>query len=304
MSTELAAPQLNLPERGVSAQIYRVINSSQKSQLRRALRCRAFVILVASLAAMLLEGCTGKPSEVALQRAVPPSTDHFARQFIDAIRRCDTAIVGRILSPTFARVPHVLDTLSRFPQEFAPGMPDTTRLVGATVSTNAFGSNPVTTTVLSYELHSPGGWSFIRVALTEELGVRMVDGISVQRMPASLEQTYAFDLRGAGALQWCIAVMALTVALFSIFTAIQVARTPMPHHWFWALGALLGIGRFDLAWPTGTMNFVPDTVMLIAVSVAHPSLAAPWIVSFSIPVGAMIAYDRRRRALLFQSGQL
>jgi hypothetical protein len=114
----------------------------------------------------------------------------------------------------------------------------------------------------------------------------------------------AFSLRGKSATHYVTLGLAVLFALGSVAAAGLVARTPMRRRWLWALVALVGAGTFQLDWTTGATRIVPFNVLLLSSSVMRPGAYASWVVSFAFPVGAMLALQRRRRALRSASARL
>ena len=85
--------------------------------------------------------------------------------------------------------------------------------------------------------------------------------------------------------------------MFSLGTATQVARTPMPWRWWWAFVALLGAGTLVLNWTTGEVFMKGLNIQLFGVGFTRQGLAGPWVLSVAFPAGALVALERRRRFL-------
>ena len=239
---------------------------------------------------LLLSACsTGS----LLRTIVPPETDRFARTFIEQLRRGDTTAV-RSLSPRLAQDSASRDSLVALSRYFAPGVPDTMEVVSAQIQSGA----GVTARAIGYQLHAPGGWTRVELLiLADEQGYRYIDGVHVARMPASMQQMNAFVLRGKGPVQLLFLLLTLGVVTFSLFAAIRVARTPMPKRWWWAFVATLGAGKLVLNWTTGEIFSSPLSVQLLGAEIVRQGLAGPWLLAVSLPIGAIIALQRRREAL-------
>jgi hypothetical protein len=57
---------------------------------------------------------------------------------------------------------------------------------------------------------------------------------------------------------------------------------------------LFGVGNFALDWTTGEWQFAPLHVHLLSASVSA-NLYGPWVLSVSVPLGALLFLWRRRR---------
>jgi hypothetical protein len=97
-----------------------------------------------------------------------------------------------------------------------------------------------------------------------------------------------------------VLLAAVAVAAFALWTAVVVARTPMPKRWGWAAIALLGVGQLAINWTTGETTATIFAVPLPGASMARNSLTGPWMIAVSFPVGAILALLRRHRALRVQ----
>jgi hypothetical protein len=106
------------------------------------------------------------------------------------------------------------------------------------------------------------------------------------------------NLDGRRAAVFCMTVV---MAVFALWAAVVVARTPMPKRWGWAAIALLGVGELALNWTTGEVTTSLLAFPLPGASMTRSSLAGPWMVVVSFPVGAIIALLKRDRAQRMQN---
>jgi hypothetical protein len=244
-------------------------------------------------AAWLLVTLAGCSSTAAVRRLLPPEADGFGRAFLEHLRNGDTVQAARVLSPRLALMPGTTDSLLRLGREFAPGTPDGAEIIGVQVHRQG----GVTRRLVTYELHSGGGWTAVDLVLAEELGLRYVDAVNVTRLPASARETNALTFARAGPAHYLTLLLALLSAGYALAAVVRVARTPMRHRWWWAALALVGAGQLGVVWTTGEVFTSAVRVQLFPVSFARFGLAGPWILTVAFPAGAMVALQRRRRAL-------
>jgi hypothetical protein len=102
------------------------------------------------------------------------------------------------------------------------------------------------------------------------------------------------NLGRAQALMLCTAIV---VVGFTLWTAVLIARTEMPHRWGWVVVALLGIGKVAINWTTGEMGTTLFSLPLFGGSISRSGAIGPWIVAFTFPLGAIMALYRRSRVL-------
>ena len=228
----------------------------------------------------------------------PIADDRFARQAlkdlqngqVDGVRaRVDSVSTahGQPLTPLLALIADSLRT-------FGP-IDSTTKLIGWNVV------NGVTYYAgLSYELSGGRGahrWGIVTVDVRGRDTLKRIIGLGVSSIPEPLEKANRFTLRGKSAAHYLTLLLAFVCVLCSVTAAVKVGRTPMPHRWFWTLVALVGFGTFQLDWSSGAWHLALIHLQLLSAGFRKMGPYAPWLVSFSLPLGAAIALDRRRRAL-------
>jgi len=138
----------------------------------------------------------------------------------------------------------------------------------------------------------------VSVLVLEEFDMLFVDGVGVRRVPASLRTINAFTLEGKTPAHLLMLTLLIAVPTFSLIVAVLVLQTSMRRRWLWAALALLGAGKFGFNWTTGQTFNQTISVQLLGAGVYRGGLAGPWLLFVSFPAGALIALDRRRRAIV------
>jgi hypothetical protein len=169
---------------------------------------------------------------------------------------------------------------------------DSVVLMGA----NRFSSSASTRLTLSYEMHSERGWLAAAVTTLDSAGSWALLGVNAETLRGELRDVNAFDMSGRGLTQWAGLALVGLCAIFTLGVAVFLAtRSRYPKRWRWVLASLVGVGAVSINWTTGDVGSRLFTVQLLAASAVRPSEFAPWILSFSFPVGAIVALDRYRR---------
>jgi hypothetical protein len=241
-----------------------------------------------ALSTMALYGCS---QEDAMRRFTPADADARARSYLalftvgradSAAARLLPALQGPEADRQLARIATLLDA-----QRF-----DSTHAIGA--NTNTF--NGVRHVNMTYELHTGRGWMVGNVATVDSAGGWYVEGVSVTPIDRPLEETTRFTLHGKSAVHYLWLALAIIAPVISIGAAVWIAtRRKMPRRGRWVLASLIGVGGFSLNWTTGETFVRIVHVQLGAGGVMRAGLAAPWILTFSLPIGALLALDRYRR---------
>ena len=243
--------------------------------------------ILGAAAAMLVIACNQADM---MRRFTPADADARARGYLALLRRgqVDSAMVR--LVPQLA-TPEARAELARVSAILGPDPIDTSWVVGAQV--NKFDGTRHTN--LTYEMHSRSGWVLANVAMVDSGSAWLVEGAGARPLERPLEEINRFTLDGKPPLNYLWLLLTVLSAALALGTAIFLAaRRGMPGRWWWALLSLFGIGAFSLNWTTGATGVNIMTVQLGGFGVFKAGPAAPWIVAFALPVGAILAITRYR----------
>lgn len=229
--------------------------------------------------------------DTSLRRFTPPDVDSRSREYIGQFVKGQTdSAVGRLVEPL--RTPEGTAELRKITDILRNERFDTIRVIGAWTNT----VNGVRHVNLTYELHSSFSWFLANVASVDTAGTWFVEGVSARTIAQPLEVTTQFSLAGKTLLHYLWFLLTIAAAVFSLGTAVFIGtRRSMPKRWRWVLLSLLGVGAFRLNWATGAIDFALMQVQLASASFVRAGPAAPWILSFAIPVGALIGLTRYHR---------
>jgi hypothetical protein len=248
---------------------------------------RSRLSVVVSLLA-LAGACSDK---AALQRFTPPDVDARSRNYIGQFVRgqSDSAAERLVVA---LRTPEAPKELAKIADVIRNQTFDTIRVIGASTNT----VNGVRHVNLSYELHSSSGWFLTNVASVDTAGTWLVEGVSARPIAQSLETTAHFSLAGKSALHYLWLLLSAAGVVLSLGSSIFIAsRRAMPKRWRWVFLSLVGVGAFRLNWSTGAIDLALLQVQLASAGFLRAGPAAPWIVSFGLPIGALIALARYGR---------
>ena len=233
------------------------------------------------LLALALAGCG--PVKFAT-----PQEEATAQGWIARLRARDFDAISDAMDPS-TKAGELRATLEKMADAFPPGAPTSTKLVGD----NHVTSNDTRMVNLTYEYEFPGQWMLANVAIRSRAGVDSIVGFSAYRMPGSLEERNRFALADKPAICYLVLALAIGVPAFTIFALVVCARTKLRgRKWPWIIAILLGVGRLSVDWASGQWGFQPLIVQLLgAGAVAAPF--GPWILSVSLPLGALVFLVRR-----------
>ena len=151
---------------------------------------------------------------------------------------------------------------------------------------------------LTYQLGYANRWHVVNVAFqTPENGQNEIIKLNVYKaMERPLQEVNKFTFAGKGSTHYLFLLAYATVPLFILVTLIAAVRTPFKERkWVWIVFILMGIVRFSLNWTTGEIGVKPVSFQVLGAGAMSASSYAPWILSFSLPIGAALFWIKRRK---------
>jgi hypothetical protein len=250
---------------------------------------------VGVMMAMLTTGCFMGPRGM-IARSVPPATDQFARAFIDTLQRQPARVALKFFVPQMAMNDAVADSIATIQRLVPQGQPDSLQIVGVDVRDSY--SGPAQRSII-YQLHASGTWVLIQLILWEdEDGRPELVGLHAWPEPSSLQSRTALTLQHASPGGLIAALLAIVVLGISAYAAVQVVRSPLERRWLWVIVAFIGFGKFGIEWGTGKVAQQWMAIQLFGAGIVRHGLYGPWWIYLSMPGGAFLALDRRRRSLV------
>ena len=171
------------------------------------------------------------------------------------------------------------------------GAPLSVKLVGA----HTYFTPSTTTVNTSFEYQFPDTWLLINVAMQQKGDVRTIVGLNVVPRTQSLEEENKFTFSGKSALQYATLASGIMAAAISLYALVVCIRTKLPRRkWLWILFIISGLGKLWVNWTTGQWGLQPISVQLFSLS-AFAALYGPWMISTSVPLGAIVFLVSRRK---------
>lgn len=225
-----------------------------------------------------------------------PQEKAIATRFIAALQS------GRLESVKANLEPQLYTQTDEIEPQIQPGLPKEANytLVTVNVQTNTANGVSKTLKALNYEFGAGTKWTVFQIVLSDASGRTLV--IGWHALPSDHQPTAGgdFTLAGKSALHyaWLVAMALSTITI--VFTLIVVGRSKgVKRRWLWAIGSALGLGQFTLNWSTGALMVRPLGFFVLGSAVFKASPFDPWMLSFSLPIVAVI-FLLRRKALMAQ----
>lgn len=228
-----------------------------------------------------------------MRKIAPPEEQENARHFIEQLRNRDFADIKMAADQSIAG--DLTDGMLEKMAALIPTEdPTSVKLVGA----NRFSSKEVGTTLnLSYEFQFGDKFILINVARKIKDGAATIVGFRIQPLSESLETLNRFTLANKSMFQYGALAAAVGAAIFTLYALVVCARTKIARRkWLWILFILFGFGKIMVNWTTGAWGFNIFFVQLFSAS-ARAAYFGPWIVSFSLPIGAAAFLSKRKELM-------
>jgi hypothetical protein len=118
-----------------------------------------------------------------------------------------------------------------------------------------------------------------------------------QVLPAPLSELTRFTLRGKSVKQYLFFLLVILVPIFILISLIALfkSRLSARKKIIWTLVILLvSLPKFLISWNTGDIDFILLNISLLGAGAGRPTLYSGWILSFNIPIGAILFWIKRK----------
>lgn len=253
---------------------------------------RALLAVLAVLC-LVLGACS---QQSLVDKLEPKAESSAAKAIIEQLRDGDLAAVKAQLDPRYAR-PDLDHSLSELAALFPKGQPDSVKTVGAYTSYTHQAGSPQQRAEfnLTYEYQFGDKWILASIVLVRQHDKLLIEGLHARPMAESLETSNAFTLRNKSIVHWLMLGLFVADTLLCLYAFVLCLRSPITRRkWLWAVFTLLGVTTLHFDWNSGHFAFQALSVQLFSGSaMAQPY--GPWVLSLSIPLGAIWFLVVRRR---------
>lgn len=259
-----------------------------------------FLVLVISTFVVLLNLSSCSYEDMAA-KFIPEEESGWAEDYILKLRDRDFEYVKSKLSEELR--PKVTDDLLlNMVSHFRSGELISTDIIGSQV--HVF--NGVWQGNFTFEIQSSDGWNLANAAFKKVNGEPEVIGLNVYRTEASQKEINAFTFSEKSVIHFVVLALAILIPIFILVTTVVCIRTPIKKRkWLWVIFILLGVSAIQLNWTTGQFGVQLISIHLFGSAATSAGPYAPWFISASIPLGAIIFWFRRKRFItLFEESNV
>ncbi len=156
-------------------------------------------------------------------------------------------------------------------------------------------SGPRTAVVAAEYSYPASKWVLATATLIGEPEDLRIVGLHVQRLPAPLATIYSFGLHGKSPLHFAFLLLATASAGLSLFAFVRCLwARDLRLKWLWAPLILVGACKFSIQWASGEVSTSLLSLGVPSAMLQRNGLVGPWILSFGVPVAAVVFLSRRR----------
>lgn len=252
---------------------------------------KSIIFLVVLTYPILFLGCDFKEQlKKQLEKMVPKEADKFARDYIDILLKGDIQHAEKLLDPQVV----TSETRSKL-QEVANLLTKGELTSIEVVGVNVFTTKNKSRNSLTYQLQLKDAWLLVIVIVDDISGEQQIFAVNVKTIPKSLEEINAFTFSGKSFRHYIILLLAACIPVFIVYTIVLCIRTKMKRKWLWIIFMLFGVGKYSFNWTSGQMGFQPISFLIPGAAAFKGGPYAPWIISISVPIGALLFILKRRK---------
>jgi hypothetical protein len=235
-----------------------------------------------------LSGC--EPAAF-VDNMVPKEESRQAQELVAKIAARDFAAVEAVLDPSM-RTPNLQVELEQMANLVPAGNPKSVHVVGFQRVNNP----GATTYSLMLEYEYPTAWLVASVQSERRDGKFILQGANFLPRGQSMSSERLLNFDGKGLLHFVFFALAIVIPLFVLYTLVLCIRTKFARRkWMWVLFVAVGWMQCHLNWSTGAIDVQPLSVMLLGSGMLKSGPMAPWVITVTVPMGAILFLLRRRK---------
>jgi hypothetical protein len=243
------------------------------------------------LLGLLLSSCS--MNEIP-ERLIPKEANEFAQKFIIKLANGEIDYCDSLFSKEYQN-----DQGTNFLNEVNQAISEREVLNYRLISsswTTLYSGTTSTTYNLQYEYkYADDFWIYYSFQILEKNNNLTVNYLNFQPRNESLSSYYEFNFKNKTIIHYTWLFMAILVPIFILFSVIYAIRTPLKRKWLWIIFILVGFVSFSLNWATGDFGIKPINFNLLGAGIIKSGIIAPWILTFNIPIGAILFWIKRNR---------
>jgi len=219
-----------------------------------------------------------------MKRATPAEDETVARDSVDLLRQHRLEQVEKVLDPSISD-PNTKEQLNSMAEMFPAEEPKSVKVVGFGILHHQ--NTSIHNLTLEYEYEEK--WLLADVSIKRGNVLPTITSFRVTPIANSLESINSFNFAQKSVSHYIILGLAIIGPIFCVYVLSVCLRTKCQRlKWLWAVFILFGVGRLAINWTTGEMALTPFAVHIPCASATEVPAYGPWVVSISLPLGAIL----------------
>jgi hypothetical protein len=151
---------------------------------------------------------------------------------------------------------------------------------------------PITKT-FTLQAGSGSSWAVAEIVFRGTPGSLQLAGFHAWPANSDPSKLNDFSISERGLLGYIWLLLMFGCVALCLTAVVLIWRRPwLKHRWLWTLGSLVGFTGFGLNWSTGAWAVLFLNVSLLGAGAAKAGPFSPWILTFGVPVIAIIVIVR------------
>jgi hypothetical protein len=228
-----------------------------------------------------------------LAKFTSKEADKLARDYIDSLLKADIERAEDFLDPRIITM-KTRSGLQKCSEKLNKENLISIEMIGLTVLRNTRDKNK-TIDVLTYQLEFKNMWYILIVSVVDISGNLKIGRFQVDRAPKLLARVNAFTFLGKSFHHYIVLLIAICIPIFIICMIVLCIRTKMKRKWLWIIYMLFGFCKYSINWTNGQTILQLCYIQLFSADISKRAPYAPWVISFSVPFGALLFLLKRHR---------
>lgn len=230
--------------------------------------------------------------QIDFGKIVPSHVDKFATGFITQIQNGNIDTCLTLVQPEMNNengrqfITNTYNNIQTFNL-------DSCRIINAR-KTSMMGDNGFTNYGIDYEYAVGDKFLYFTFGIREQNNNLLITAFDGRILDDSLSKAHEFSLKDKGFLHYLFLFFAILIPIFILISLIFVIKTKrLKRKWLWIIGVLFGFIKFSINWTTGQVGFSLINISILGSGYSKSGNIAPWILSFSLPIVAIIFWYKR-----------
>jgi hypothetical protein len=191
-----------------------------------------------------------------------------------------------------SRGPALEATLAKLADGLPSEAPKSIRLIAYRTQVNDVGPKSY---FITYEFEFSQRWALIRLEWQRVDGKLRLNGFNIELTAVPVERVNAFTFNGKGLINYLVVCLAVIGPLLKVYALVRcLLAKALKWKLLWLAFILVGLGTFSVNWTTGDSRLSFLTFDFLGASIVRSGYG-PWVVSVSLPLGALVFLFKLRR---------